>query len=53
MRRQGLFCPEYTQALVEGWLRRGDGGAGSGANDSKILWAFFIFEQWYERWIER
>ena len=53
LRRQGLFCPEYTQALVEGWLRRGDGGAGSGANDSKILWAFFIFEQWYERWIER
>ena len=53
LRRQGLFEPEYTRNLVEGWLRRGDGGAGSGANDSRILWAFFIFQQWYERWMER
>lgn len=53
LRRQGLFDPEYTRGLVEGWLRRGDGGAGSGANDSRILWAFFIFQQWYERWMER
>ena len=53
LKRQGLFCPEYTQAFVGEWLGRGDAGAGSGANDSKILWAFFIFQQWYERWMQR
>ena len=53
LRRLGLFDPEYTRGLLVGWLRRGDGGAGSGANDSRILWAFFIFQQWYERWMER
>ena len=53
LKRQGLFCPEYTQAFVREWLGRGDAGAGSGANDSKILWAFFIFQQWYERWMQR
>ena len=53
LKRQGLFCPEYTQAFVGKWLGRGDAGAGSGANDSKILWAFFIFQQWYERWMQR
>ena len=51
LRRQGLLDAEETQALVQGWLRQGDGGSYTGSNYSRILWAFFILEQWYEEYI--
>lgn len=51
LRRQGLLDAEATQALVQGWLRQGDGGSYTGSNYSRILWAFFILEQWYEEYI--
>lgn len=51
LRRQGLLDAEATQTLVQGWLRQGDGGSYTGSNYSRILWAFFILEQWYEEYI--
>lgn len=51
LRRQGLFDPEETQRLAEVWLLQGDGGSYTGSNYSRILWAFFILEQWYEEYI--
>lgn len=51
LRSQGLLDAEATQALVQGWLRQGDGGSYTGSNYSRILWAFFILEQWYEEYI--
>ncbi|MDO4294394.1 MAG: asparagine synthase (glutamine-hydrolyzing) [Eubacteriales bacterium] len=51
VRRQGLFEPETVQKLVQGWLASGDGGAYSGSNYSRILWAFFILGQWYETYL--
>lgn len=47
LKRQGLFDAAYTEKLVREWLLQGDGGAYTGSNYSRILWAFFIFEQWY------
>ena len=41
---------DYTEKLVQGWLAQGDGGAYTGSNYSRILWAFFIFEQWFEQY---
>lgn len=51
LRRQGFFDPEETQRLAEGWLLQGDGGSYTGSNYSRILWAFFILEQWYEEYL--
>ena len=51
LRSQGLLDAEAMQALVQGWLRQGDGGSYTGSNYSRILWAFFILEQWYEEYI--
>lgn len=51
LRRQGLFDPEKTQRLAEVWLLQGDGGSYTGSNYSRILWAFFILEQWYEEYL--
>lgn len=49
--RQGIFDARYTNELVNTWLKEGDAGSGSGNNYSRILWAFFAFEQWYEKWM--
>lgn len=51
LRRQGLFDPEEAQRLAEVWLLQGDGGSYTGSNYSRILWAFFILEQWYEEYL--
>ena len=48
LRRQQVFDPAYTSELVSGYLRTGDAGPATGANYSKIVWSFFVFQQWYE-----
>ena len=48
LRRQQMFDPVYTSELVSGYLRTGDAGPATGANYSKIVWSFFVFQQWYE-----
>ena len=40
--------PENTAAVVERYLVTGDGGPSSGANYSKLIWSFFVFQQWYQ-----
>lgn len=48
LRRQQVFDPEYTAGLVSEYLRTGDAGPATGANYSKLVWSFFVFQQWYE-----
>lgn len=50
LREQGIFDPKETVDLISRFLAEGDGGAGSGRNYSRILWSFFVFEQWAEYW---
>ena len=51
LRAQGLFDADYAAGFVENYLRTGDAGAGTGANYSRICWAFFVFQQWYNRYM--
>lgn len=44
---QGLFDPVITKKFIGKYLNGKDAGAFSGANYSKIVWSFFIFQQWY------
>jgi asparagine synthase (glutamine-hydrolysing) len=46
--RQGIFQPDYMTELVKNYMEKGDGGSGSGENYSRILWAFLMFQKWYE-----
>ena len=48
---QGIFQPDFTAEFLENYMKTGDKGAGSGENYSRILWAFFIFQKWYESYI--
>lgn len=47
--KQNIFHVEYTKNFVENYLKTGDKGPGTGENYSKILWSYFVFQQWYQK----
>lgn len=47
LRNQNLFDAEYVNAFVSHYLQTGDKGHGTGENYSRMMWAFFVFQQWY------
>lgn len=51
--RQGIFHPDETMMFVKQYLQAGDQGSWSGKNYSKIIWPYFIFQQWYLYYIDR
>lgn len=52
LKNQGLFSPEYVNGFVGNYLENGDAGPATGRNYSKISWSFFVFQQWYNRYIK-
>lgn len=48
LKNQGIFDSGHTIALIEDFLKTGDGGSGTGRNYSRLVWAFFVFQQWYQ-----
>lgn len=51
LNNQGIFDARYVHAFISEYLRTGDQGPASGANYSKVAWAFFVFQQWYSTYI--
>ena len=49
---QGIFQADFTADMVEDYLRTGDGGPSTGSNYSRLIWAFFVFQQWYHHYLE-
>lgn len=45
---QGIFDPDFTKKIVDNYLVTGDAGSSSGANYSKLIWSFFVFQQWFQ-----
>jgi asparagine synthase (glutamine-hydrolysing) len=50
LERQGIFQPGRTERFIDDVLGAGEGK--SGYNFSKIAWSFFVFQQWYSKYIE-
>ena len=46
LEKQGIFHPRETNKIIQDYLASGDQGVGS--KISKVVWPFFIFQQWYE-----
>lgn len=46
--KQGIFEPDNTIKFIETYMRNGDMGKWSGQNFSKVVWPYFIFQQWYQ-----
>ena len=52
LREQGIFDPAAVRELTQRFLTQGDGGAGTGQNYSRLLWGFYVFQQWADYWKE-
>ena len=46
--KQGIFDADFVSGFVGDYLKNGDAGPATGGNYSKMVWPFFIFQQWYE-----
>lgn len=46
--RQGIFEADSTIDFINSYMKQGDAEKWSGKNFSKIVWAYFIFQQWYQ-----
>ncbi|MCH5270476.1 MAG: asparagine synthase (glutamine-hydrolyzing) [Lachnospiraceae bacterium] len=45
--KQGIFDEDFLGKVVRTYMEFGDAGPSTGGNYSKILWAYFVFQQWY------
>jgi asparagine synthase (glutamine-hydrolysing) len=52
LRQQGIFNAIYTAETINKYLLTGDGGPATGANYSKLIWSFFVFQKWYEHYMK-
>ncbi|MDE7247870.1 MAG: asparagine synthase (glutamine-hydrolyzing) [Lachnospiraceae bacterium] len=48
VKRQNIFDASYVSKMVENYMETGDRGASTGENYSGLIWAYFVFQQWYE-----
>lgn len=48
LKKQGIFDETYLIPMIHNYLSTGDGGGGTGRNYSRLVWAFFVFQQWYQ-----
>lgn len=51
LNRQGIFSVEAVDSLLKYYLKAGDGGPASGRNYSKFVWAYFVFQKWYQNFM--
>ena len=51
LKKQDIFKAEKVQQFMKHYLETGDKGSGSGANYSRFVWAYFVFQKWYGEYI--
>ena len=51
IKRQGIFDAEYINEFIADYMKKGDGGSGTGSNYSRLIWSYFVFQQWYNFYI--
>lgn len=50
LKKQGIFDPEYTHSFVENYLATGNAGKNTGRNYSSIVWSFYCFQTWWQKY---
>lgn len=51
LKQQQIFNPEYVNDFLCRYMKNGDAGSGTGENYSRMIWAFLVFQKWYERYM--
>lgn len=52
LERQGIFNPPFIKELLSIYFENGDMGPSSGKNYSKFIWSYFVFQKWYQQYME-
>lgn len=50
LKKQQIFNPDYVNTFLNRYLEKGDAGSGTGENYSRLIWAFLMFQKWYEKY---
>lgn len=50
LKRQGIFNSTETNKWINFYIENGDAGAGTGQNYSKVVWSWFVFQLWWEKY---
>lgn len=50
LKKQGIFDPIQTQIFIKEYMNKGDQGKWSGQNFSRVVWSYFVFQLWYEKY---
>ena len=50
LKKQQIFNPNYVNTFLNCYLKKGDAGSGTGENYSRLIWAFLMFQKWYEKY---
>lgn len=45
--KQGIFDADFLRDMVGTYIEHGDAGPATGRNYSKLMWSYFVFQQWY------
>ncbi len=48
LKKQGIFNANFMDTMINDYLLTGDGGPSTGANYSRLIWSFFMFQKWYQ-----
>ena len=51
LKKQDIFRVDELQQFIKHYLQTGDQGSGSGANYSRFVWAYFVFQNWYRQYM--
>ena len=51
LNKQGIFDAVFAEEFLKKYMEKGDAGTGTGANYSRMVWAFFMFQKWYEQYM--
>lgn len=50
--RQDIFDVDFVTGMMNTYMEHGDGGPATGANYSKMMWSYFVFQQWYQTYMK-
>lgn len=50
--KQDIFDADFVRKMMDTYVEHGDGGPATGANYSKLMWSYFVFQQWYANYMQ-
>ena len=50
--KQDIFDADYVCKMMQTYMEHGDGGPATGANYSKLMWSYYVFQQWYAAYMK-